>query len=95
MLCPTRAVVDATGNRNDGGVAAEVCSSPRMVCDLHSSVRHLCMHYKSVYVLRTTYDPIYSSQKINKKPARRSGLEMDLENIFFYVYVQMFRVHPS
>ena len=53
------------------------------------------MHYKFIYVLRTTYDTIYSSQKIDKKPARRSGLEMDLENIFFYVYVQMFRVHPS
>ena len=37
MLCPTRAVVDATGNRNDGGLAVEVCSSLRMVCDLHSS----------------------------------------------------------
>ena len=31
MLCPTRAVVDATGNRNDGGLAVEVCSSLRMV----------------------------------------------------------------
>ena len=53
------------------------------------------MHYKFVYVLRTTYDTIYSSQKIDKKPARRSRLEMDVEDIFFYVYVQMVRVHAS
>ena len=57
MLCPTRAVVDATGNRNDGGVAAEVCSSPRMVCDLHSSVIDIYACTTSLYTyygLRTT-----------------------------------------
>ena len=27
MLCPTRFVVDATENSNEGGVTAEVCSS--------------------------------------------------------------------
>ena len=27
MLCPTRFVVDETGNSKEGGLAAEVCSS--------------------------------------------------------------------
>ena len=75
MLCPTRFVVDATENSKEGGVAAEVCRS-------QTGLR-FCTLLLDIYGrgIRSTYDQIYIRKKKKRKPLRRSGLGMDMQNI--------------